>query len=57
MLLIKKKKIKTKSCVWGGVGRQAYFLQFGLLFHQALFPISHRCLALPDAQSSVLEVH
>ena len=39
-------------CVLG----ETYFLQFALLFHQALFPISHKCLALPYVQSSVLEV-
>ena len=39
-------------CVLG----ETYFLQFALLFHQALFPVSHKCLALPYVQSSVLEV-
>ena len=42
-------------CVGGGCG-ETYFLQFALLFHQVLFPVSHKCLALPYVQSSVLEV-
>lgn len=47
---------ETAVCVLGVCVGETYFLQFALLFRQALFPVSHKCLALPYGQSSVLEV-